>query len=77
MFKHYLTTALRYFGRNKFTTTINLLCLTMGMVCFAAAYGVVAWFSNADRHYEKSERIFFLTESLTARGSDVDGTPSP
>jgi len=77
MFKHYLTTALRYFGRNKFTTSINVLCLTMGMVCFAAAYGVVAWFTNADRHYANSDRIFFLTESLTPKGSTQPGSPAP
>jgi putative ABC transport system permease protein len=77
MFKHYLTTALRYFSRNKFTTSINVLCLAMGMTCFAAAYGVVAWFSNADRHYANSDRIFFLTESLTPQGAAEVGSPSP
>jgi len=75
MFKHYLTTALRYFGRNKFTTTINVLCLAMGMTCFAAAYGVVAWFTNADRHYANSDRTFVVTETLNAKGSTA-GVPS-
>jgi putative ABC transport system permease protein len=78
MFKHYLTTALRYFGRNKFTTAINVLCLTMGMVCFAAAYGVVSWFTNADRHYANADRIYFATEHFTPRGTTLPAsTGSP
>ena len=77
MFKHYLTTALRYFARNKFTTAINLLCLIIGMLCFAAAYGVVAWFTNADRHYANADRIYFATEQLTLRAAVESGAPAP
>jgi putative ABC transport system permease protein len=77
MFKHYLTAALRYFGRNKFTTAINLLCLSMGMACFAVAYGVVAWFTNTDRHYANAERISFVTEKVDLRGVARPGAPSP
>jgi putative ABC transport system permease protein len=77
MFNHYLTTALRYFGRNKFTTSINVVCLTLGMTCFAAAYGVVAWFTNADRHYANSDHIFFISEGLQAKGTTTGAASSP
>jgi len=76
MFKHYLTTALRYFKRNRFTTTINVLCLSLGMVCFAVAYGTVAWFTKADLHYAKSNRIYFATEQFSVPGTEAAGTGS-
>ena len=44
MIHHYLSTALRHFRRHKLTTGINVLCLAIGVACFAAAVGVVGFF---------------------------------
>jgi putative ABC transport system permease protein len=77
MFNHYLTTAWRYFGRNRFTTSINVLCLTLGMVCFAVAYGTVTWFTKADLHYEKSDRIYFASEGFSPRNAEAIAMGQP
>jgi putative ABC transport system permease protein len=70
MLKHYLTAALRHFGAHKLTTAINVVCLTIGLVCFLAIYATIAYISRGDSHYPGADRIFMLNQktdgSITA-----------
>jgi putative ABC transport system permease protein len=69
--KHYLTTALRHYQRHKFTTAINVLCLTLGLITFAVAYGISAYNSRGDLYHEKSARTFVLMQKNEVVSSDV------
>jgi putative ABC transport system permease protein len=61
MFKHYLTTALRHFRQHKVTTSINVVCLTIGLVCFLAIYATVTYMSRADQHFPNADRVYMIT----------------
>ena len=63
MITHYLSTALRHFGRHRTTTALNVVCLTIGLVCFLAIYAVVVYLGSGDRHYANADRIFMIGES--------------
>jgi putative ABC transport system permease protein len=60
MLKHYLTTALRHFRQHKLTTGINVVCLTIGLVCFLASYAMVTYFRSGDRHYPNVDRTYVI-----------------
>jgi putative ABC transport system permease protein len=62
MFKHYLITALRHFRQHKVTTSINVVCLTIGLVCFLAIYAMITYISSGDKHFANSDRIYFLQQ---------------
>jgi putative ABC transport system permease protein len=72
MFKHYLTTALRHLARHKTTTVINVLCLALGLICFAVAYGIVEYYRNADLYHEKADRTYVVTQ----RSQVIDASTS-
>ena len=60
MFKHYLTTALRHFRQHKVTTSINVVCLTIGLVCFLTCYAMVTYFSSGDKHFPNADRTYMI-----------------
>jgi putative ABC transport system permease protein len=64
---HYLSTALRHFRRHKLTTAINVLCLTLGLMCFVVAWGTVSYFEQRDRYHANADRTYFMTWSEQAR----------
>ena len=70
MIHHYLSTALRHFMRHKLVSAINVLCLTIGLVCFLAIYAVLMYLRSGDGHYANAERIYMLNQrsntSMTA-----------
>jgi len=72
MLKHYLTSALRHFARHKTTTTINLICLALGLVCFLAVHSVVTAFNNSDRQFADADRIYAITQKYIAPGSNMN-----
>ena len=71
MFKHYLTTALRHFKHHKLTTSINILCLAFGFVCFALAFGMVRYTTSADLYHEKADRTYVLTQRNEFLGANT------
>jgi len=70
MFKHYLTSAWRHLLQHKLTTSINVLCLVIGLVCFLASYSMVTLLSSGDRHYPNADRTYMIrwamNDSLSA-----------
>lgn len=71
MFKHYLTTALRHFRQHKLTTSINVVCLTIGLVCFLTLYTMIAYLSSGDRHYPKANRTYLISQGLRSSMSST------
>ena len=77
MLSHYLTTALRHFRRNKFTTIINVVCLSLGLTCFLAAHALVGLLNSADRSFKNADRIYAITQKVTPPGSNMSGSTVP
>ncbi len=77
MLGHYFHTALRNFARFKLSTGINVLCLTVGLMCFLAAMGVARYIQSSDRQWKNADRTFVITERLMspARGFDTGVVP--
>lgn len=62
MLAHNLLTALRHFNKAKLVTTINVLCLTIGLTCFMASYGLVEVMEKPDSYHEKAARTYVVTQ---------------
>src|SRR5262245_21954409 len=63
MLAHYLSIALRHFMRHKLVSAINVVCLTIGLVCFLAIYTVIVFLRSGDRAYANVERIQVIHQS--------------
>src|SRR5215471_8618421 len=75
MLGHYLAIALRNLRRAPFTAAINVATLALGLVAFVAAYAVVAYWRDSDRHFATADRTYVITASLALRdGSIATGT---
>jgi putative ABC transport system permease protein len=75
MFAHYLTIALRTLRRAPVTALINVLTLALGLVSFVAAYAIVNYWDNSERHFANVDRTYVITASLALRnGSIATGT---
>lgn len=75
MFTHYLMIALRQLRRGPLTALINVFTLTLGLVSFVAAYAVVSYWSNSERHFANAGRTYVITANMALRdGSIATGT---
>ena len=74
MFMHYLSIALRNIRLAPFTVFINVCTLALGLVVFVAAYAIVEYWNNSDRHFANADRTFVITSNqTTADGSLTTG----
>ena len=71
MLGHYIAIALRNLRRAPFTALINVATLALGLVAFVAAYAVVAYWSNSDRHFANASRTYVITASLALRDGSI------
>jgi putative ABC transport system permease protein len=63
--RHYIVNALRGFWRFKVTALVNLLGLTLAIVCFIATYLFIdTLLRNGDLQWKKAGRTYALTEEL-------------
>jgi putative ABC transport system permease protein len=69
--RHYLAIAIRNLKRAPLTAVINVATLTLGLVAFVAAYAVVTYWRNSDRHFANVDRIYVITASLALRDGSV------
>ena len=70
MLAHYVRTAFRNFRHSKFHTAINVLGLSMGLMCFVGAYGVSKDFLSVGSQYANSDRIYVISESMSFANTD-------
>jgi hypothetical protein len=63
--KHYLTQALRSFWRFRVTALVNLIGLSLALVCFIATYLFLdSLLKGGDVEFRKASRIYALTQEL-------------
>jgi putative ABC transport system permease protein len=77
MLGHYLLVAVRSMRRAPTLSAINILTLTLGLVCFLAAYGIVGFWDRAEAHFANAPRIYVVTTSVAPTGSDTRSGQSP
>lgn len=77
MFKHCFVNALRHFLRHKTATTINLMCLIIGLTGFVGAYLTATFLDSADKYFPNSDRIFAITQTAMIPGSGVPAGTLP
>jgi hypothetical protein len=63
MFGHYVGSALRSFRRSPLSTAIKLLALSLGLLCFLAAYVFGDFVGRADTHWANSGRIYAVSQA--------------
>lgn len=74
--KNYFKIALRSFWRQKLTTSINIIGLTLGIACASLTYVFVQHEVSFDKFHEESENIYWMT--TTFRGDmNLMSTPNP
>ncbi len=61
MFNHYLTAALRNFRQSPYITSVNIIGLSLGLICFLSALGAVDYLRKSDSQFENSDRIYAIT----------------
>lgn len=71
MLGHYFAIALRNLRRSPFTALINVATLALGLVAFVAAYAVVVYWSQSDRHFPNAARTYVITASLALRDGSI------
>jgi putative ABC transport system permease protein len=71
MFRHYLTTALRQARRHKLTTAINIVCLSIGLVCFVIAYGSVIYLKASERAFPNADRTYVISSNRLGENNTV------
>jgi putative ABC transport system permease protein len=80
MIKNYILTAWRNLFRNRVTSVINILGLTIGLTCFTLIALYVQYEMSYDHQHEKAERIYRVAQQQVGnffRGADrFTGTPS-
>ena len=74
MFKSYFKTALRNFRKNKITTAINILGLSIGISAALIIFMVVEYDFSFDKHEPGKERIYRIVTDGEFRNR---GVPSP
>ena len=71
MLKHYLIWTWRTLAADPWTTALNLLALSLGMVCFALAVAAGLFIRSNDAALPNAERIYAVSEQIT----NSDGKP--
>ena len=71
MFGHYLNIALRNLHRAPGTALVNLFALSLGLVCFVAAYAVVDYWNHSERRFANADRTYVITAKLALRDGSI------
>lgn len=71
MLKHYVTIALRSFGRSPFTSSVNIFALALGLAAFVTAYGVVNYWDGSERHFTNAGRTYVVTADLESSDGSI------
>jgi putative ABC transport system permease protein len=77
MLEHYLADALKSIRGAPFTSAVNLLTLSVGLVCFVTAYAFVTFWGSAERHFAKSRDLYVLTVTIESENGlgEFDNAP--
>lgn len=61
MLKHYFRCAWASFRRSSNATSVKLLTLALGLVCFILSWGITAYWGSAEKHFENADRTLVIT----------------
>ena len=80
MLSHYLALAYRNQRRTPLATSVSLLTLAIGLICFLTAYAFAVFFDRAEQGFANADRTYVLTLSFTFFGGsftrdESTGTP--
>lgn len=76
MFKNYLKIALRSFGKQKLSTSINIIGLSIGIACASLGYLFIQHELSYDKFHEDHENIYWLSSTIN-KNFNLSGTPGP
>jgi len=68
----YITDVIRAYKRAPLTFLLNLAALTLGLLCFLAAWGSSAYWRGSDSHFEAFDRV-----EIIMQGFDSEAFSSP
>ena len=68
MFGLFFKSAITHYVRTPFITAVNIFGLALGLACFFAAWGMASYWGQSDKHFEKADRTYILTQQFQAEG---------
>lgn len=78
MLKHYFRCAWANFRRASNATLVQMLTLSLGLLCFILAWGVASFWGSAEKHFENADRTIVITSEWSLLdGSQTSGGPVP
>ncbi|PHN02248.1 ABC transporter permease [Flavilitoribacter nigricans] len=76
MLKNYLKIALRSFRKQKLTSAINIIGLSIGIACAGLGFVFIQHELSYDRFHDESEKIYWLSASIQNK-INISSTPAP
>ncbi len=76
MFRNYLKIAFRSFLKQKLTSSINIIGLSVGIACASLGYIFVQHELSYDRFHEQHDHIYWMSTSINSM-FNLSGTPGP
>lgn len=76
MFRNYLKIAFRSFLKQKLTTSINIIGLSVGIACASLGYIFVQHELSYDRFHDQHDQIYWMSTSINSQ-FNLSGTPGP
>lgn len=68
MFSHYMTTALRNFWRHWIATGLNVLGLTLGLMCAIGSLNLIHFFKLDDSQYADTGHTYLVSQQYVLSG---------
>ena len=76
MFKNYLKIAIRSFAKQRLTSSINIIGLSIGIACASLGYLFVQHELSYDKFHEEYDQIYWLSTTIN-ENFNLSGTPGP
>lgn len=76
MFRNYLLIALRSFKKQRLTSIINIVGLSIGIACAGLGYVFIQHERSYDRFHEEAEHIYWLSASIENK-INISSSPGP
>ncbi len=78
MFRNYSRISFRHLWKNRTSTVINVLGLTVGLSCGILIFLLVSYLFSFDRYHKKADRIYWIVTDIHRDNIlAVDATPRP
>jgi len=78
MFRSYWSISLRHLWKNRKTTILSILGLTVGLSCGMLIFLLVSYLFSFDRYHRKADRIYWIVTDIKRENTfSSDATPRP